>query len=165
MHRQGNGGAGETGRGGGARDGGDLGTRRALDADQTVGVSPGWRESASSASEPSAKATEIASTPRSDLPGWSALIEERNAARAAGRDVMLHVPYERGMPNRRFDGLREVNGEMLALIQSGNRIMVLPVTQSSIAQFAKLAPGASLDAVLPERPIPSAPTPRRGRKR
>lgn len=75
-------------------------------------------------------------------------IDERNAKREAGMDVPLHVPFREGASDMRFGGVRTAKGKDLALVQTGNVIMVLELDADSKRAVAELKRGDEIDITL-----------------
>ena len=75
-------------------------------------------------------------------------IDERNAKREAGMDVPLHVPFREGASDMRFGGLRTAKGQDLALVRTGDVIMVLELDAEFKRAVAKLTRGDEIEIAL-----------------
>ena len=75
-------------------------------------------------------------------------IDERNAKREAGMDVPLHVPFREGASDMRFGGLRTAKGQDLALVRTGDVIMVLELDAESKRVVSKLTRGDEIEITL-----------------
>ena len=60
-------------------------------------------------------------------------IEEREAKRKSGFDIPKHLSYTSGEGGLKFQGIRNVEGQALALLQCGdeNEIMVMPIDKAT----------------------------------
>jgi hypothetical protein len=72
-------------------------------------------------------------------------IAERESKRLSGFDIPIHYRYtqERHGPAT-FAGIRKVEGQSLALLKSGETVMVLPIDESTAQRLKRLAIGDSV---------------------
>lgn len=69
-------------------------------------------------------------------------IEEREGKRAKGFDIPKHTRYTGGSEASLFMGVRNVDGQALALLRRGDAIEVLPVDQATVIRLSRLAVGS-----------------------
>ena len=90
-----------------------------------------------------------------DLPSSAAhkYIEERNQKRSNIADIAEHRRFSsQDAGDLLFRGLRQVDGETLALLQKGEQILVLPVDHSTATRLQRLRLGDAV-SVTAERTI------------
>lgn len=68
-------------------------------------------------------------------------IAERNAKRASGMEVPLHVPYVSGALDLQLAGVRKVDGQALVLLRSGDIVMVMAMDTLSASRVARVKVG------------------------
>ena len=75
----------------------------------------------------------------------SQYIEEREAKRLAGIDILKHIHYNGEVDTMMtFSGLRSINEQTLALLKQGEEIIVLPIDEKTAQKLKKLSMGDSL---------------------
>jgi len=70
-------------------------------------------------------------------------IEEREAKRKSGFDIPKHLSYTSGDGDLKFQGIRNVEGQALALLQRGDKdeIMVMPIDKATAQRLKHVALG------------------------
>ena len=81
-------------------------------------------------------------------------IEEREAKRAKGFDIPKHTRYTGESGQCIYMGVRNVDGEALALLRRGDAVEVLPIDQDTVKRLARVAIGTSV-RVTPQGSIKS----------
>ena len=71
-------------------------------------------------------------------------IAEREAKRLKGFDIPKHSRYIDGMGALTFAGIRNVEGQTLALLKRGEEVMVLPIDQATARRWSCVAVGDSV---------------------
>lgn len=72
-------------------------------------------------------------------------IAEREAKRLKIFDIPKHSRYTEGDGTLAFAGVRNVEGQTLALVKRGEAVMVMPIDQASARRLSRIAIG---DAVI-----------------
>lgn len=71
-------------------------------------------------------------------------IAEREAKRSKGFDIAKHARYTDGAGGLVFQGVRNVDGHALALLQRGEEIMVMPIDQATARRVKHVAVGETV---------------------
>ena len=73
-----------------------------------------------------------------------AYIAERNAKRAAGMEIALHAPFKPGAQDLRLAGVRNVDGQALALLKADDVVIVMAMDALSMSRVARMKVGDSI---------------------
>ena len=79
-------------------------------------------------------------------------IAEREAKRLKGFDIPNHSRYTEGDGALTFAGVRNVEGQTLALLKRDESVMVLPIDQATARRLSRIAVGDSV-SVTPKGSI------------
>jgi hypothetical protein len=71
-------------------------------------------------------------------------IAERESKRLKGFDIPKHSRYTDGDGPLAFAGIRNVEGQSLALVKRGEEVMVMPVDQATVRRLSRIAVGDSV---------------------
>ena len=78
------------------------------------------------------------------LTAAEAYIAERNAKRAAGMEIALHAPFKPGAQDLRLAGVRNVDGQALALLKADDVVIVMAMDALSMSRVARMKVGDSI---------------------
>ena len=68
-------------------------------------------------------------------------IAEREAKRSKGFDIPKHARYTAGDGALAFQGVRNIEGQALALLKRGDEVMVMPIDQATARRLSRIAVG------------------------
>ena len=103
--------------------------------------------------------TRVAATP-AGVAAADKYIAEREAKRSKGFDIPKHARYTAGNGALAFQGIRNIEGQALALLKRGDEVMVMPIDQATARRLSSVAIGDAM-AITPKGAI----KPSKGRSR
>ena len=68
-------------------------------------------------------------------------IAERESKRSKGFDIPKHARYTAGEGGLAFEGVRNIEGQALALLKRGDEVMVMPIDQATARRMSRIAVG------------------------
>ena len=68
-------------------------------------------------------------------------IAERESKRSNGFDIPKHARYTAGEGGLAFEGVRNIEGQALALLKRGDEVMVMPIDQATARRMSRIAVG------------------------
>ena len=71
-------------------------------------------------------------------------IAEREEKRQRGLDIEMHSRYTFGSETTTFQGIRNVDGQPLALLKRGETIMVTPISEAAVLRLSKMGIGTEV---------------------
>ena len=71
-------------------------------------------------------------------------IAEREGKRLKGFDIPKHARYTDGEGALAFEGVRNIEGQALALLKRGDEVMVMPIDQATARRLSRIAVGEAV---------------------